>query len=117
MPRIGLLLDFATALGRDAYERPVIASAQATVGREHKDIDSLDRIVGYEQRMRNTRTAIGQILYDLGNTLGVIGRSRRAVHRLFKAGRRDELHRPGDLANIPNALSTFIELTNVCHCQ
>ena len=116
MPRIGLLLDFASALGRDAYERSVIPSAQATVGREHKDIDGLDSIVGYEQRMRNTRTAIGQILYDLGNTLGVVGRSRRTVHRLLEAGRRNELHRPGDLANIPNALSTFIELTNVCHC-
>ena len=70
-----------------------------------------------KKRVGNIRAALREILHDLRDTLGIVGRCRSAIHGFLETRGGDQFHGPRDLADVANAFSAFIELSNIGHSR
>src|SRR5262249_54384246 len=88
------------ALDGGPQDRRVVAAAQAAVGGEHQQHGMLDRLAVLQKRVLE----FPRVGAEVGGQLGDLARVRLglagAVHRLAEARRRDQLHRPRDLADV-----------------
>ena len=67
--------------------------------------------------MGNIRSALSKVLNDLRDTLCVIGRRRSAIHGFLEPRSGDQFHGPRNFADVANAFSAFIELSNIGHSR
>ena len=65
--------------------------------------------------MADLQSGGGQVADQLGDPLRVGRRSRSSIHCFLKARRRDQLHRPRNLADVLDRLAAFIECSCVGH--
>src|ERR1019366_5220922 len=108
-------LDPAQMSAGFAQDRAVVAAAQAAIGAEDQQNAVLDLGAFLEQRVLDVAgigAEIGRQLRDLACVgVGLNG----AVHRLLEARGGDQLHRPRDLADIPDRLTAFHEYACAGH--
>lgn len=93
----------------------VVATAQSAVGGQNKQGGLPGRFPGLEQGVGDFQPGANQVTNQLGDPPSVVGRRSSSFHCFFETGRRDQFHRPRNLADIPNRLASFIKGSGIGH--
>ena len=100
---------------RQPQNAAVVPAAQPTVAGQDQYGGLLLCLAALEQRVTERESRPGKIRDDLGDLPGVGGRFGRAVHGFLEPRRRNQFHRPRDLADVSDCLQPFDDCTNVGH--
>ncbi len=93
----------------------VVTAAQSAIAGEDQHASRFGMVALLQQRMLDLGSGCSQAVDDLRQPIGVGSHGRGAIHRLLVTRRGNQFHRPRDLADVANRLSTFIECAGVGH--
>src|SRR5262249_55300317 len=109
--------EFPVPLPRLAKDGGVVSRAQPAIGAEDEKDGVILTLAPLHERVPDFARGSAQVGRKLADLAGERLRLRRPVHRLLKARRGDQLHRPRDLADVADRLAALDEFAGVGHAS